>query len=63
MGDWKELSKETYVMYVYKNRIVQAVFEIGNCFWAHQNWHPNFIELISQKNLIKPHELEKCQYT
>ena len=40
---------------------IQAVVEIGNRFWAHQNWHPNFDELISQKNLIKPHKLKKCQ--
>ena len=30
--------------------IIQAVFEIGNHFWAHQNWRPNFDELSSQKN-------------
>ena len=21
---------------------IQALFEIGNCFWAHQNQYPNF---------------------
>ena len=21
---------------------IQAIFEIGHCFLAHENWHPNF---------------------
>ena len=22
--------------------LIQGIFEIGNCFWARKNWHPNF---------------------
>ena len=21
---------------------IKAVFEVINCFWVHENWHPNF---------------------
>ena len=34
--------------------IIQAVFEISNQFWVHQNLHPNFDELAKNKNM-KPH--------
>ena len=30
--------------------VIQAVFEIGNRFWAHKNWRPDFNELIKKKN-------------
>ena len=43
--------------------IKHAIFEISNSFWVHQNWRPNFDELISKKTqTIKPHKLKKCQY-
>ena len=29
---------------------IQALFEIGNRFWEHQNWHPNFAR--STKDII-----------
>ena len=25
-----------------KQQRIEALFEIGNCFWAHKNWCPNF---------------------
>ena len=31
-----------------KQGIIQAVFEIGNRFWTHQNWFPNFDELAKK---------------
>ena len=37
--------------------IKQGVFEIGNCFWAHQNWCPNFDRLATNKK-IKPQKFE-----
>ena len=33
--------------------IIQGVFEIGNCFWAHKNWHPNFDKLTKNKIFTK----------
>ena len=39
---------------LYNQGIIQAVFEVGNRFWVHQNLHQNFDELAKSKN-IKPH--------
>ena len=29
---------------------MQALYEIGNCFWGHENWCPNFAR--STKDII-----------
>ena len=31
---------------------IQAVFEIGNRFWAHENWRPNFDRSTEDITLI-----------
>ena len=51
MKQWREFEPRS-IRQSYSSRfqgIIQAVFEIGNRFWAHQNWRQNFDELISQK--------------
>ena len=34
--------------------VIQCIFEIGNCFWAHKNQHPNFDKLTKNKVFTKP---------
>ena len=29
--------------------VIQCIFEVGNCFWAHKNQHPNFDKLTKNK--------------
>ena len=33
------------IVLLYWQGIIQAVSEVGNRFWAHQNWGPNFHKL------------------
>ena len=34
--------------------VIQSVFEIGNRFWARENWRPNFDKLTKNKVFTKP---------
>ena len=44
IGDARQLEVFTLtgILLLGLQRRIQAVFEIGNCFWAHKNWCPNF---------------------
>ena len=33
---------------------MQGIFEIGNRFWAHKNWCPNFDKVTKNKVFTKP---------
>ena len=46
--------EKSHKIVLHMQGIIQAVFEVGNQFWVHQNLHPNFDELAKNKN-IKPH--------
>ena len=42
----------------YCQGVIQGIFEIGNCFWVHENRCPNFDKLknkIFTKHLIRKH--------
>ena len=34
--------KNIFDFYIYLQGRIKALFQIGNCFWAHKNWCPNF---------------------
>ena len=40
--------------FLFYQGVIQVVFEIGKCFWAHENWRPNFEELRKYKVFTKP---------
>ena len=40
-------------MWRFKQKVIQAVFEIGNCFWIHVNFGGIYIEQFHVNKLIK----------
>ena len=40
-----------FKIFVTNQGVIQGIFEIGNCFWAHENRHPNFNKL-TMKSLL-----------
>ena len=45
-------------MWRFKQKVIQAVFEIGNCFWIHVNFGGIYIEQFHVNKLIKA-EIER----
>ena len=38
----RTVEKVQQLAYIAYQGRIQAIFEIGNCFWAHKYWRPNF---------------------
>ena len=45
------MNSKKVASFVFRQGVIQAVFEIGNRFWAHRNLHPNFDKLPKNKNI------------